>query len=342
MAQDMSQESSSACTSLDDIRAKRAGTKLSASTLNFIVWIDDPDRREWVLERAAKLSEKHPSFTLILDHTGARHGDATVTSTAHESGSRDAHSPHTVQGECVQIDVSNAGTPAIAGYVTDLCPSSIQTVLWWSGMCEASRPIFEELLPLVHTLVVDASASRADDSAIRLVAEFHSSHPNVRLRDLAWLRLRPWQDMIANFFDDPNLLSELFSIRRLHIESGSEAEAFYLAGWLASRLDWRASGRDAFADRDGNVIRFERVRDGEIRRVQSVCLDSEASWYHGEVSHDDPQVVTVWVEGDHAREPRLFPLQAIDNASLLERAILETGTDEVFERALRSVATLLG
>jgi len=59
------------------------------------------------------------------------------------------------------------------------------------------------------------------------------------LRDLAWMRLRPWQDMIANFFDDPALLGELFSIRRLHIASGSDSEAFYLAGWLASRLDWQ-------------------------------------------------------------------------------------------------------
>jgi hypothetical protein len=65
------------------------------------------------------------------------------------------------------------------------------------------------------------------------------------------------------------------------------------------------------------------------------------SWYHGELT-EDANVVRVWVEGDHAREPQLFTLQAIDNASLLERAILEQGPDEVFETALRTVATLLG
>ena len=51
----------------------------------------------------------------------------------------------------------------------------------------------------------------------------------------------------------------------------------------------------------------------------------------------------MWVEGEHAREPRLFPLAAMDNASLLERAILEgISADEVYETALSSVATLLG
>jgi hypothetical protein len=35
-------------------------------------------------------------------------------------------------------------------------------------------------------------------------------------------------------------------------------------------------------------------------------------------------------------------LRAIDNTSLLERAILERGTDELFEQTLRVLATLLG
>ena len=46
----------------------------------------------------------------------------------------------------------------------------------------------------------------------------------------------------------------------------------------------------------------------------------------------------VWAEGKNATEPRIFPLQAIDNASLVERAALEGGgTDEIFETALRMV-----
>jgi hypothetical protein len=57
---------------------------------------------------------------------------------------------------------------------------------------------------------------------------------------------------------------------------------------------------------------------------------------------DAADVVRVWVEGKHARPARLFTLPHLDNASLLERAVLQRGTDEVFETALRSVATLLG
>jgi glucose-6-phosphate dehydrogenase assembly protein OpcA len=336
MATDMSLESSTVSTSLDAIRAELARTKLSTSTLNLVVWIDDPARRDWILERAGMLGDKHPSFTLILDHTGVRGGDATVTTLA-----RDAESTLSVLGERVDIDVSGASAETVVGYVAGLCGPGVPTILWWSGMREESRPTFEALLPFAGTLLFDSSGGSRDEEAMRKLVAFHAAHPEVELRDMAWMRLRPWRDMIANFFDDPALLGELFSIRRLHIASGSDSEAFYLGGWLASRLGWNATGRNAFTDRNGAQVEFARKRVGDIRRVQSICLDSDTSWYHGEVT-DDPGVVRIWVEGEYAREPRLFPLQAIDNASLLERAVLETGADDLFETALQSAGTLLG
>jgi len=332
----MSLESSTVSASLDAIRAELTRTKLSTSTLNFVVWIDDAARRDWIRERAGMLSDKHPSFTLILDNTGVRAGDATVTTSA-----RDPHSTFNVLGERVEIDVSGVDAETVAGYVTGLCTTEVPTVLWWSGVNEQSRATFYALLPLATTLLVDSSGGTRDDTALRMLAAFHAEHPEVALRDLAWMRLGPWQDMIAHFFDDPTLLEELYTIRSLKIASGSDSEALYLGGWLASRLGWHATGRGAFTDQHGKTVTFEHTRVGDIRRVVSVCLDSETSWYHGEVTKDDG-VVSVWVEGEHAREPRLFPLQAIDNASLLERAVLEQGTDELFETALRSAGTLLG
>jgi glucose-6-phosphate dehydrogenase assembly protein OpcA len=327
---------STVAASLDAIRGELARTKLSASTMNLVVWIDDPARRGWIVERAEMLGEKHPSFTLILDNTGKSVGEATVT-----TSDRDVLSHFTVQGERVLIDTTCSGTEGIVEYVSALCPTTVPTVLWWTGMRVDTGPVFKALLPFVNALVVDSSGGTRDESTLRTLAAFHQRHPEVAVHDLAWLRLRPWQDMIANFFDDPQLLSELFSIRKLHIESGSEAEALYLGGWLASRLGWTASGRDAFSDRAGNLVQFERVQRGDPRRIMSICLDSTSSWYHGEVT-DDPLVVSVWVKGEHERDPRLYTLQAIDNASLLERAVLARESEGLFSTALHSVSTLIG
>ena len=329
-------EPSTTRTSLYEILAELGRTKLTASTMNLIVWIDDINRRDWILERTALLSEKHPSLTIVLDHTGSCEQGVV------RSGEQAGPVEYTVQGERVQLDVSCLNAETILGYVSALAKPSVPTILWWSGLNEDSAPIFYALLPLVNTLLFDSSGGVADESTVRRLATFHAQHPHVVLRDLAWLRLRPWQDMIANFFDDPNDTNDVFTIRRLFVRSGSDAEAFYLGGWLASRLGWKATGRDTFTDPAGATVRFERTREGEVRRVHSICLDSETSWYHAEVT-EDATVVRMWVEGEHAREPRLFPLAAMDNASLLERAILDgISADEVYETALNSVATLLG
>jgi glucose-6-phosphate dehydrogenase assembly protein OpcA len=335
MAQDMSTESSTIATSLDEIRNELARTKLSASTLNFVVWIDDLDRRDWILERTAMLSDKYPSLTIVLDHTGECK-EAVLT-----TGDRAEHVEFTVQGERVLLDVSCCDAAAVLGYVTALSKTAVPTILWWSGMKEASRETFYALLPLVNTLLFDSSGGSRDASAMERIVAFHHEHPDVELRDLAWMRLRPWQDVIANFFDDPQLRAELYAIRRVYVASGSDSEALYLGAWLAGSLDWTPAGRDAFTDRAGRTVTFQRRRVGEIRRVQSICLDSETSWYHGEVT-EDPGVVRFWVEGEHAREVRLVPLAAIDSASLLERAVLEAQPDELFESVLRTAATLLG
>lgn len=322
--------------SLDAINDAMSHSGGSTSTLNLVVWIDDPGRREWILRRAGLLADKHPSFTLILDHTGERSGDATVSATA-----RDDQAQTSAQGQRVDIDVAGADAATVEGYVNNLCANGVPTVLWWSGAnVEGSRPIFDALLPHANLLLVDSSGTLRDETGIRRLVAFHQEHREVVLRDLAWMRLGPWRDMIAAFFDDPSLRPELFSIRRLYIASGSASEAFYLGGWLASRLGWRATGHDVFTDRGGKPVTFVHEREGDIRRVQSICLDSETSWYHGEVT-DDPHVVRVWSEGENAGEPRLFPLRAIDNASLLERAVLEPGSDALFEKTLQTLETLL-
>ena len=58
--------------------------------------------------------------------------------------------------------------------------------------------------------------------------------------------------------------------------------------------------------------------------------------------NDDEGVVCLSVEGEKARAKPCVPLQSIDNASLIELAILRTGRDSIFETSLSTVRVLLG
>jgi glucose-6-phosphate dehydrogenase assembly protein OpcA len=316
------------------IRSELAQSKSHITTMNFIVWIDRESNRDWVIQRASKISEKHPSRTIILDASPGRVG-------AHVRP-LDANNPNH-QSTFIDIGVADMTPQDACVLATSLEVPDVLTVLCWSaeslGGDTAFRCFFEGARPVA---VVDSSLGVRDATTILELAQFYKEHSDVSLRDLAWMRLHLWQDIIAHFFDDPALREELFSIQKLRIVAGSDAEALYLGGWLASRLGWSAVARDEFADRNGHRIVFEHERGGQARRVYSVALTTATSVYQGSVDEGDASVVRVWVEGANERPVRLVPVQAIDTASLVERAALEDGgTDEIFETALRMVQTLI-
>jgi len=304
------------------------------ATLNFVVFVDDPAHREWVLERAVRVADKHPCRLIVLDSTRSGGGVDVATSTRESGGA-------TTINERVDIAVGNVGHASIHTLVQELSVHDIPTILWWSGARLLQSRTFGGLSAQASSVLVDSSGMAAGAETIRELGEFLSRFPNVSLQDLAFMRLAPWQDMIAQFFDDPALREDLFSLTSLDIESGSEAEALYLAGWLASRLSWQPAGHASFRARDGRNIPFTRVTKGDKRRVLRVALTSADSTYIAELSDDDA-VVQLRVEGARSKPPWFVPLQNIDNTSLIERAILEDRRDQIFETSLLTVREILG
>ncbi len=313
----------------------RPATAARVATMNFVVFVDDPTHREWVLERAAIVADKYPSRLIVLDSTQAICG-VDVATTTRETGNA------TVVNERVDVAVSELDHAAIVSLTQELSIPDIPTVLWWSGAKLLASRTFSGLASASATILVDSSGKARDEETIRELCTFHERFPDVVLHDLAFMRLTPWQDMIAQFFDDPALREDLFSLSHIEIESGSEAEALYLAGWLGSRLSWSARSRNAFVDRKGNAIPFTKIDKGDRRRVRSVVLRSPDSTYRAELSDDDSNVVCLTVEGAKAKAVGCVPLQNIENTALIERAILENAREAIFETSLETVRELLG
>ena len=317
--------------SIADGRASAA----RAATMNFVVFVDDPEHRAWVLERATIVADKHPSRLIVLDSTQATLGVDVETRTR-DSGES------TILNERVDIGVSALDHAAIVSITQELSVPDIPTVLWWTGARLLASRTFAGLAALAATILVDSSGKARDEATIRELAIYHERFPQVVMHDLAFMRLAPWLDMIAQFFDDPTLREDIFSLNALEIESGSEAEALYLAGWLGSRLSWDAQSRESFVDRRGIDIPFRVELRGDQRRVRSVILRTADSIYRAELSDDDAGVVCLTVEGAKAKSIGCVPLQNIENTTLIERAILENARETIFETSLETVKELLG
>lgn len=326
---------------LDELRKSReaatstdSGATATVATLNFVVFVDDCPHREWVLERALKVADKHPSRLILLDSCNAGKG-ADVSISARQSASG------TILSERVDVAVGSLSHDAIRSLTQELTVHDIPTVLWWTGARLLQSRTFSGLAELASSVLVDSSGKARDEETVRELGEFLSRYPKAALHDLAFMRLAPWQDMIAQFFDDPALREDLFSIEALEIHSGSEAEALYLAGWLGSRLSWEPLDRERFEARDGRKIPFAQVAQGDKRRVHSVTLKSEDSLYRARLCDDDENVVMLSVEGAKAKPAWLVPLQNIGNTSLIERAILAHARDQIFETSLETVYALI-
>ena len=304
------------------------------ATMNFIVFVDDPAHREWVLERALVVVDKHPARLIVLDSTDALNG-VDISTVSHARGDS------IVINERVSIGVRTLDHATIISLIQELSVPEIPLILWWSGARLLQSRTFSGLAQQAATVLVDSSGMARGAETIHELGEFLTRFASVRLQDLAFMRLAPWQDMIAQFFDDPALREDLFSINAIEIESGSDAEALYLAGWLGSRLSWEPAGRDSFRDRAGKTIPFTKTEKGDQRRVISVVLRAGDSTYRAALSDHDESVVCLSVEGAKAKPKWHVPLQNITNTALIERAIIENVRDQIFETSLLTVREFL-
>lgn len=89
------------------------------------------------------------------------------------------------------------------------------------------------------------------------------------LRDLAWARLAPWREILAETFDRPEAARAISSIQDVgihHLGADPPSGAWLLAGWLASRLGWKPrglAGRHIRLDGPGRPVSVSFVEDEE-------------------------------------------------------------------------------
>jgi len=313
---------------LKEGRAAEGAT--TATTMNLIVYIDDRSQHERALRRAEDFCEKYPARVVIVDATRKGPGKA-------ESCTRPFAEGTTINAERIELQVSGLQAEIVSSSVNALRIGDIPDVLWWTSRQMSEHDLFHQMIPLVDVLIVDSSGLDGAPNGLCEVAAFAQRSHSLLLRDLAYMRLSPWQDMVAQFFDDEHFLSDLERIESIEIASGSAAEAYYLVGWLASRLGWQPCDRSTLCDSSGRKIRIDFKHRGELRRVIRVALSTAKRTFAADLSESAD---TVCLSVSDQRHKRCTPLHHIDNLSLLEKAFLFNSKDDVFEDALRVLCDL--
>ena len=109
--------------------------------------------------------------------------------------------------------------------VASLRVSSLPAAVWWrTGDPQA----LEDLAALVDRIVLDL-----DDPA-EAWARVPALASHVAVSDIRWARLTRWRDLMAQFFEVPEVRRATYS--RFEIRGADRHDAALLAGWLKSRL----------------------------------------------------------------------------------------------------------
>jgi glucose-6-phosphate dehydrogenase assembly protein OpcA len=186
--------------------------------------------------------------------------------------------------------------------------------------------------------------------------------------DFTWLRLRPWRQLIAQFFDPPDVQLCLSTVEEVTISyadlrndgSSGFASALLTVGWLASRLGWdimdplekRRSGgwtaplRSIDANGRGREISLRLLPDKSPHArfsLRSVTIVTGGA-YRGtfKVERTDADDLITSSETESAPPvSRMVYARRPTNEQMLGQELQRFGHDRTFEEALTFATRLL-
>lgn len=222
------------------------GELMRANTLNLIAVADHEDIARMITTTVSQLSDFLPSRTIIF----VTAPDAPRNSTWHvevrlNEGETKAGPP--IHFETITITVDPKMSGYLASLVSPLLISELPTFLWWPTGDFVGNPLFNDIVGIVDRLIVDSARLGNDARAVAQMRTLLDDDNDPRLGDFTWMRLEPWRQLIAQFFDPSEVQKCLQQISQVNIayaehrrDKGSGfAAALLIVGWLASRLDWQ-------------------------------------------------------------------------------------------------------
>lgn len=319
---------------------------------NLVIWCGSPEEARDLPSEIGAIVEKHPARVLLLvgDARGASPGlEASVTAVCHVAGPERGR----VCSEHVTLEAGRDAERSLPPTVRALLIGDLPSALWWTS---AEPPpgggaLFQELASMVDHVIWDSAGWSDPVRGMLTVTEWAAAAGAVRtgamqglLSDLAWRRLKPWRWMVSQALDPRLEPFALRSLEEIEIEHGPHAlpHAWFLIGWLASRLGWLPRG--------GKVAPGVEIDFG---------FDTEAgpivarACRLGEGAAEVARVRIAWREGGTRREatfsragadrleaaldaapPRLLAAPRLPRAALVARQLPKRFRDPVFRESL--------
>ena len=288
---------------LPDIPSQSVITR--ASTLNLVAVANSGTEADRIQRAIIGLPDFQPSRVIVLvanRDTNASDDDLLVRVALLEQPP-EQHRP-AIRFECITVEAPRSMAEDLASVASPLLISELGDCLWWPGDGVSHSPVFRNLAEVMDRVIVDTSSLSAPPrglAALKALATSRQGCPVVS--DFAWIRLTPWRQLIAQFFDQPSTRPCLEAIEDVEVVYPTSQErgvsgfsgALLLTGWLATALGWDAS-RPIERTRLGYRLVFNRPGDGSAASQVVVRLRP----VYNEIFGRALGAVTLTARGAHA------------------------------------------
>jgi glucose-6-phosphate dehydrogenase assembly protein OpcA len=349
------------------------GGLMRANTLNLLAVARNERDAALITGTVAHQHDILPSRTIILVTRGpgereAEDGnfyDVHLQLNEQHTGS-DAPS---LRFETITITAGLADFGHLSSLVSPLLAAELPDFLWWPGNDFVHNPLFEDLQEIVDRVIVDTAKLGNDASGVAAMRELLDDDDSGAplIGDFAWLRLAPWRQLIAQFFDPPDVQLCLSSIEEVTIsyadirEDGASgfAPALLTVGWLASRLGWEIMDPLEKRKAGGWTAPLRASENGRGREITLRLLPDRSP--HARFSLRHVEIVS---GGEHSGRFRVERTDADDlvtssetesvpfvsrmvyakrptNEKMLGEELRRFGHDRVFEEAITFATRLL-
>lgn len=218
-----------------------ASMAFRASTLNLIVICNNKDHFNEILDMAPEITKSHPGriILVLLDpDQETERISANISAFCH---------PHREDGrqiccELITLETGNDGAKHLSGTLLPLILSDLPVFLYSPDNLVLNSPHFEHLKKSIERVILNApDIFDSLDSVYKYVDSVIKTSKYSKISDLEWSRLTPWREALARLFDGKEGKQKLTAVSGINIRTGGagfSSTALFLAGWMASRLQW--------------------------------------------------------------------------------------------------------
>ena len=339
------------------------GALMRASTLNLIVVVETLAEAEEIELVVGELIEFSPSRTVILVRNGRKAAGLHIRVSVHEH--LQGRGRPAIQRESVTVAAKEGSDHILASVTTPLLVPELPGFLYLPRFLRAEGPLLQDLLRIADRLIVDSATATDPSRTLRSLANLTQDETGPRLSDVVWTRLTAWRQLIAQFFDQGVTQPCLEALDDVEIVCGKWdgdgrcglTAGLLMAGWLATRLGWRAPGelvharegwrltlRAGTRGRSREVLLRLRMTDhppacGGLSSVTLVAGPECPGTFRVERT-DDQAITTTSETPTMPRVSRLVYGRQMDEPALLSQELRNFTGDPIYEEALVFAADL--